>query len=166
MQPMSFQITYLSSKQSDNIQNEVLTISSEHPSSEYRFERKFQDRIYPSDQRLNNQNKNWYISRENNRWSQTSYQQNTLKIKWSLSLLKLYLMKTSLRLNSRPSLINLIHFKTTRRIIDGFHRTTASRIKTYWRRTDYSQLKNTMPIRSYWSIQWDVIQACITITYY
>ena len=42
---MSVQITELSSKQSDNIQNEVLTITSEHPSYEYKFERKFQDNI-------------------------------------------------------------------------------------------------------------------------
>ena len=31
------------------IQNEVLTINYEHPSSEDQFERKFQDKIYPSD---------------------------------------------------------------------------------------------------------------------
>ena len=34
------------------IQNEVLTINSEHPSSADHFERKSQDRIYPSDQSI------------------------------------------------------------------------------------------------------------------
>ena len=47
---MSVQITDLSSKQSENIQNEVLTITSEHPSSEYNFEVKFQDKISPFNQ--------------------------------------------------------------------------------------------------------------------
>ena len=47
---MSVQITDLSSKQSENIQNEVLTITSEHPSSEYNFERKHQDNISLSHQ--------------------------------------------------------------------------------------------------------------------
>ena len=35
------------SKHSENFQNEVLTITYEHPSSEYNFERKFQDKISP-----------------------------------------------------------------------------------------------------------------------
>ena len=48
IQPMSVQITKLSSKQHENIQNEVLTITSEHPYSECNFERKFQAKIYPS----------------------------------------------------------------------------------------------------------------------
>ena len=47
---MSVKITYLSSKHSDNIQNEVLTITYEHPSYEYNFERKFQDKISPYNQ--------------------------------------------------------------------------------------------------------------------
>ena len=52
LQPMSFQTTDLSSKQSENIQDEVLTITSEHPSYEYNFERKFHDKISPSNQGL------------------------------------------------------------------------------------------------------------------
>ena len=35
---------------SDNIQNLVLTFTSETTSSEYNFERKFQSKIYPYDQ--------------------------------------------------------------------------------------------------------------------
>ena len=50
LQPMSVQITDISSKQSENIQNEVLTITSEHPYSEDQFERKSQDNIYPYNQ--------------------------------------------------------------------------------------------------------------------
>ena len=50
LQPMSVQIIYISSKQSENIKNEVLTITSEHPSSEYNFERKPQDKISTSNQ--------------------------------------------------------------------------------------------------------------------
>ena len=50
LQPMSVQITEISSKQSDYIQNEVLTITSEHPFSEYNFERRFQDNISPYNQ--------------------------------------------------------------------------------------------------------------------
>ena len=42
LQTMSVHIIEISSKQSENIQNEVLTITSEHPSSEDHFERKFQ----------------------------------------------------------------------------------------------------------------------------
>ena len=34
----------------EHIQNGVITINSEHPSSEYHFERKFQANISPSDQ--------------------------------------------------------------------------------------------------------------------
>ena len=32
--------------------NEVLDITPEHPSSEYNFERKFQDKLFPSNQSL------------------------------------------------------------------------------------------------------------------
>ena len=44
---MSVQIIELSSKLSENNQHEVLNISSEHPSSEYNFERILQDNISP-----------------------------------------------------------------------------------------------------------------------
>ena len=44
---MSVQITDISSKHSENIQNEVLTITSEHPYSEDQFESKSQDKISP-----------------------------------------------------------------------------------------------------------------------
>ena len=50
IQPMSVQIKDISSRQSENIQNEVLIITSDHPSSEYNIERKFQDNISPSNQ--------------------------------------------------------------------------------------------------------------------
>ena len=40
------------------IQYEVLTINSGHPSSEDNFERKFQDKISPSEQSLENQKRN------------------------------------------------------------------------------------------------------------
>ena len=50
IQPMSVQIMELSFKQSENIQNEVLTITSEHPYPEYIFEIKLDDRISPSNQ--------------------------------------------------------------------------------------------------------------------
>ena len=59
---------------------------------------------------LINQKNNWYSSRENNKLNQTCYHQNPLKIKCLLSLLKLHLLKISLRPNSRPSLINMIRF--------------------------------------------------------
>ena len=42
---MLVQITELWSEQSENIQNEVCNITSEHPSYEYKFERNFQDKI-------------------------------------------------------------------------------------------------------------------------
>ena len=45
IQPMSVQITDLSSKQGENIKNEVITITSKNPFSEYNFERKSQDNI-------------------------------------------------------------------------------------------------------------------------
>ena len=47
LQPMSVQITEISSKQSENIQNEVLTITYDHLSSEDQFQRKSQDKISP-----------------------------------------------------------------------------------------------------------------------
>ena len=50
IQPMLFQITDISSKQSENIQNKVLTMNSENPFSEYNFDRKFQDNISPYNQ--------------------------------------------------------------------------------------------------------------------
>ena len=43
-------ITELSFKKSEIVQNEVLTITSEHPYSEDNFESKFQAKIYPSNQ--------------------------------------------------------------------------------------------------------------------
>ena len=49
---MSVKITDLSSKHIHNIQNEVITITYEHPSYEYNFERKFQDKISPYNQRF------------------------------------------------------------------------------------------------------------------
>ena len=55
LQPISVQITYISSKQSENIQNEVLNITSEHPSSENKFERKSKDNIFPYNQRFEQQ---------------------------------------------------------------------------------------------------------------
>ena len=58
LQPMSLQIIELSSKQSEKIQNEVLTITSEHPYFEDHFERKLQDNISPSDKNLKNKNNN------------------------------------------------------------------------------------------------------------
>ena len=42
---------------SEHIKNEVLTITYEHPSSEYYFEKKFQVKISPSDQSLEKQEK-------------------------------------------------------------------------------------------------------------
>ena len=50
LQPISVQITELSSKQSESIQNEVLTITSENLSYEYNFEIKFKDKISPYNQ--------------------------------------------------------------------------------------------------------------------
>ena len=50
IQPMSVEITEISSKQSVSIQNEVLDITSKYPSSEYNFERKPQDKISPYNQ--------------------------------------------------------------------------------------------------------------------
>ena len=47
---MSVQITEISSKQSEDIKNEVLTITSENTFSEYNFERKFQEKISTSNQ--------------------------------------------------------------------------------------------------------------------
>ena len=47
---MSVQITEILSKNIERIQNEVLTINYEHPSTEYNFERKSQDKISPSNQ--------------------------------------------------------------------------------------------------------------------
>ena len=43
---------------SEHIQNEVLTVASENPSYEDNFERKFQARISPYNQFLNNQKNN------------------------------------------------------------------------------------------------------------
>ena len=45
LQPMLVQNTELSSKQSESVQNEVLTITAEHTYSENHFEIKFQDKI-------------------------------------------------------------------------------------------------------------------------
>ena len=47
---MSVQTIYLPSKQSVKIKNKVLTITYDHPYSEYNFDRKFQDKISPSNQ--------------------------------------------------------------------------------------------------------------------
>ena len=49
-QPMSVQIREISSKQSKKIQNEVITITSEHSSPKDQFERKPQEKISPSNQ--------------------------------------------------------------------------------------------------------------------
>ena len=40
---------------SEHIQNEVLNITSEHPSYENYFKSKFQAKIYPSDQKFDKQ---------------------------------------------------------------------------------------------------------------
>ena len=48
--PMSVQIKEISSKHNENIQNEMLAITSEHTYSEYNFERKFHDNISPNNQ--------------------------------------------------------------------------------------------------------------------
>ena len=50
LQPILVRITDISSKQGENIQNEVLTITSEHLYSEYISEGKLQDNISPSNQ--------------------------------------------------------------------------------------------------------------------
>ena len=55
---------------------------------------------------LKKKKKNLYSSRENNKWNQNISHHNTFKIKWLLSLLNLYLLKTNLILNSRPGLNN------------------------------------------------------------
>ena len=47
---MSVQITEILSKQSENIKNEVLAITSEHTSSEYNFEGEFKGNISPYNQ--------------------------------------------------------------------------------------------------------------------
>ena len=57
---------------------------------------------------LKNKNNNSYISRENNTWNKTSLHQYTLKVKCLLSLLKLNILKITMRPNYRPSMINLI----------------------------------------------------------
>ena len=110
-------------------------------------------------------NKNDRVQRRTKKWIQTSYHKNTLKINFLLSLLKINLMKIAFKPNSRPVLINLIHFWTTRRRIDGCHRKTAPRIKIYLIITSYSQLRNTVPLRSYWSDKWIISQVFITIPY-
>ena len=43
---------------SEYIKNELITITSEHPSYEDNFERKFQAKISPSDQSKKNKNNN------------------------------------------------------------------------------------------------------------
>ena len=58
LQPISVQITDISSKKSENIQNEVLNITTENPSSEYNFERKLQEIFLHLIKALNNQNNN------------------------------------------------------------------------------------------------------------
>ena len=50
--PISVQTTDFSSKQSEKIQDEVLTITSEHKPSEDKFEKKPQEKISPSNQRF------------------------------------------------------------------------------------------------------------------
>ena len=153
---------------SEHIQNKVLTITSEHPSSEDHFERKFQAKIYPSDQSdekqeekliqfkgKNKQNQNMFSSEntknevltitsehessENNferksqaktspsnqnfeqpkqevlELKQTSPHHNTFKTKFLLSFMKLHLLNITLRPNSRPSLINMITFTNNRK---------------------------------------------------
>ena len=57
--PISVQITELSSKQSENIQNEELTVTFGHPYYEYNFERKFQAKLSLYNPFLNNQKNNW-----------------------------------------------------------------------------------------------------------
>ena len=44
---------------SEHIKNEVLNITSKHPSYEDKFERKFQAKIYPSDKSKKNKKNNW-----------------------------------------------------------------------------------------------------------
>ena len=61
---------------------------------------------------LNNQKKNWYISRENKKWNQKRSHQKMLKIKCLLPIMKLYILKNDLRQNYRLILINLITFLT------------------------------------------------------
>ena len=68
---------------SGTIQNEVLTITSEHPYSDDNFERKLQANIFHLLNFWNHQNKNWWIS-----WNNSIKNQNILKKNWLLSTQK------------------------------------------------------------------------------
>ena len=90
------------------IQNKVLTINSEHPYSEDHFENKFQDNISSSDQGFEQPEEELIDFKGEQRMGTNKFSSEHIEIKWSLSLLKLYLLNNYLRLNSRPSFINLI----------------------------------------------------------
>ena len=79
IQPMSFQITEISSKQIENIQNGVIPIIPEHQSSDYKFERNFQYNISPSNQGFEQPEEEMIEFR-----NQTISHQNKFKIKLSL----------------------------------------------------------------------------------
>ena len=110
LHPMSVQIIELSSKYSEKIKTEWLTINSEHPCSTDQFESKSHDNAYPYIQSIEQPEEELIESRKNKKWSQTSSHHDTLNIKCSLSPLKLYILKTALRLNYKQSLINMIKF--------------------------------------------------------
>ena len=67
------------------IQNEVLNISYEHPSSAYHFERKYQAKISPSDQSFENEEEELMEFKEYHNDELRSFHRDSLKVKCLLS---------------------------------------------------------------------------------
>ena len=141
----------------------MLTITSEHPSSENHFERKFQAKIYPSDQSFEKTQEELIEFKEKYHDEPINIlsKLNTYSHFWNFIFWRLPWDQTQGQVWSIWS-----NFRTTRKTIDGFHRITALRIETYWGRTGYYQLKNTVPLRRYWSDKWNISQSSITIPYF
>ena len=114
---------------------------------------------------LKNKNNNSYISRENNTWNKTSLHQYTLKVKCLLSLLKLNILKITMRPNYRPSMINLIKILNNQKNNWWISWNNSTKNRNILKITGSYQLRNTAPLRIYWSSQWNTSQFLTTITF-
>ena len=88
--------------------DEVLTLTSEHLSSEDSFDRKFKAKFYPYNQIFEQPEEYLIEFKGKQQMGQKRSHQNKLKINCLLSLLKIHLLNIASRPNYRPILINLI----------------------------------------------------------
>ena len=128
----------------------MLTLASEHSSSEDNFERKFQaklslhNQVFEKNRRIIDrvQGKTTNGTKQviiRTHWKWSAYSQL-----WNFIFLRLLWYQT-------PGQVWKIwsSFWTTRRIVYGFHGTTASKFETDWKINCSSQFRRTVYLRSY-----------------